>query len=461
MMITSYNKIRDAERGVLQRQFKKSSFFLSKQHRQPTKLAIFDFDSTLFFSPLLSPTIWHPSLIRVATSESVYGPGWWRDIRSLDLGPTQELEKTAWKGFWNEKIVAEARACIEDSDTMTIVLTGRRYHPFHHLIPLMLSSKGLEFDVIGLRPDPERVSEDYDWQVNHGGSVCYNLSGSVFQSTMHFKTCFILNILHNVPSLKQVTMWDDRLPHVKRFKEYLGGLVKTGLIQKGHVIYVPGIRPKYNPVWEKRVIGHIIETHNKALLAHRQDGLKRGKIEQRIPTWPHSEDPLDTSQKPLQLFPLPAATIVRLSSTCTQQLKQTYLPLFKQQQQHRSNGGGEELEFFGDAVYVSSEALDNNSIPVGNIGDQVQVAIKAYSNTPHHFSLRVKIKTMTYMLPLWFKPSEYNDILHDRNAHWITTQGNTITGQIDYVYRLGVVEKKAEKRSATEDSLRPSVRPKP
>lgn len=453
----------------MQRQFEQSHFFekQKKQPCQPKELAIFDFDSTLFFSPLLSPTIWHPSLIQVATAESVYGPGWWRDIRSLDLGPTEELKKTAWEGYWNEAIVTKAKSCIKDPNIMTVVLTGRRYHPFHHLIPLMLSAKGLVFDVIGLRPDPEHVSKDYHWKIDYG-QVCYNLSPSVFDSTIHFKSCFILNLLHNIPSIENVTMWDDRLPHVRRFEDYLSTLAQLHTIKKGHVVYVPGIRPRYNPAWEKSVISHIIQTHNKATIAHRYQGLKHGKIEHHVQSWALTEDPLDASQKPLQLVSLPAATIVRLSTQCTQQLKDTFTPLFKAQfKTKRHKLAGEALEFFGDAVYLShKEVLSNQLLPIeGSLGDKVNMTVSHYSSSNLYFVLHVKIESRKFILPLWFKPSEYHLVFNKEPFRWIpVNQPIPISGHIDYVYRLGVTEKSLEKRSSLDDEddeqeiSRPSLR---
>lgn len=432
-------------------------------------MAIFDFDSTLFFSPLLSPTIWHPNLIRVATAESVYGPGWWRDIRSLDLGPFEELKKNAWEGFWNEDIVQQARDCINDEDTMTIVLTGRRYHPFHLLIPAMLDAKGLQFDLVGLRPDPEHVS-DNQWEVKQGQQyLTYNLTSSVFKSTMHFKTCFILNIIHNIPSIRNVTMWDDRIHHVKKFKEYLDAVKETQVIDYGDVIYVPGIRPKYNPEWEKNVIRHIIETHNKALVEHVKDGYKNGKVQQRL-AWPtvfEKEDPLgSSSEMPLKLTLLPAATVVKISSESTEKLRKAYRPylarqLVKKRGTKWTYRGGEKPQFFGDYVYLSQKVISSEYIPVGSVGSEVGVTIKAYSNCPPLTCLILKVEIdgnneNDYLLPLYYKPSEYFDIFKMRDIEWCPVKSDKslpthLKGKVDYAYRLGVVEKTIEKRSRYSD----------
>ena len=86
----------------------------ANMHAAPTNLAVFDFNSTLFLTPSPSPTIWHSSLIHALTTEGLWGPGWWRDIRSLELGPQAVLENSQWNGYWNEDIVAKARAAIAD-----------------------------------------------------------------------------------------------------------------------------------------------------------------------------------------------------------------------------------------------------------------------------------------------------------------------------------------------------------
>lgn len=428
-----------------------SHFYKHQQNTQPKKLAIFDFDSTLFFSPLLSPTLWHPKLISLATTESVYGPGWWRDIRSLDLGSFEELKKTAWNGFWNEKTVKEARECISDPDTMTVVLTGRRFHPFHLLIPDMLESKNLQFDLIGLRPDPEHTTENH-WEVRNGyQKLTYNLASSVFKSTMHFKTCFILNILHNVPSLKNVVMWDDRIPHVYRFREYLSQLHQSRVIDTSSVIYVPGIRPKYNPDWEIRVMQHIIDTHNKAVMDHSVNGKKEGKFEQRL-RWPNveKEDPLELSpDAPLKLTQLPCATIVKLSERDSDHLYDKYKPIFKKQLDMFSSRdlGGEQPVYFGDSIYISSQkVIPSNSIYDGPIGTRVEVTIKAYSEATQLSCLlllaQIDDNRSEYILPLWYKPSEYNDIFKLKNVKWTPVKDSLVLkGRVDYQYRLGVEDK--------------------
>lgn len=334
----------------------------------------------------------------------------------------------------------------------------------------MLDAKGLQFDLVGLRPDPEHVS-DNQWEVKQGQQyLTYNLTNSVFKSTMHFKTCFILNIIHNIPSIRNVTMWDDRIHHVKKFKEYLDAVKDTQVIDYGDVIYVPGIRPKYNPEWEKNVIRHIIETHNKALVEHVKEGYKNGKVQQRLawPTIVEKEDPLgSSSEMPLKLTLLPAATVVKLSSESTEKLCKAYKPyltrqLVKKRGTKWTYRGGEKLQLFGDYVYLSQKVISSEYIPVGSVGSEVGVTIKAYSNCPPLKCLILKVEIdgnngNDYLLPLYYKPSEYFDIFKMRDIEWCPVKSDKslpthFKGKVDYAYRLGVVEKTIEKRSHYSDS---------
>jgi len=65
---------------------------------------VFDFDQTLFQSPLPNPALWDPSFIGVLTSWNYCGTGWWHNPGTLELG--LETEASCWEGWWNEDIVS-------------------------------------------------------------------------------------------------------------------------------------------------------------------------------------------------------------------------------------------------------------------------------------------------------------------------------------------------------------------
>ena len=91
------------------------------------KLAIFDFDSTLFKSPLPSQELWTPSFVGTIISDCQ----WFSDHRTLahpylPLSPNDD--------WWNIDIVSKAKTSLTQKDTLTVLLTGRRKQIFHDRI---------------------------------------------------------------------------------------------------------------------------------------------------------------------------------------------------------------------------------------------------------------------------------------------------------------------------------------
>ncbi|KAI9310973.1 hypothetical protein BX666DRAFT_1125855 [Dichotomocladium elegans] len=322
----SYADVLDHEKAILDRQFDGTLFAKETPHRRPTKLAIFDFDSTLFYSPLLSPSIWHPTLVHAVTNEGQLGPGWWRDIRSLELGA--DVENSRWDGFWNPEVVRQARECIADESTLTVVLTGRRVHPFFDKVSAMLASQNLRFDMTCLRPDPENPEVD---------------NQSVFASTMEFKLAFILHLLHRVPSLSTVTMWDDRPHHVKKFQLFLDTLkYEQHLLTACHVHQVRPIRPVFNPDWERETVQKIIENSSYVLT------------------------------------PKAAATVITLENKSRDILRRMF-PEFRTPRNHT----GEVPVFSGTEVFLALKPLSRMAVPFGGIGCTVQIRVTDISEQPH------------------------------------------------------------------------------
>ncbi|CEP11644.1 hypothetical protein [Parasitella parasitica] len=231
------NESSDLERGVLSRQLRNS----------PKQL------------PVAFPNIWHTSFVNAITTENLFGPGWCSLRVHLD-------KDDLWCRYWNEDVVAQVKESMVDPSHLTALLTGRRYHPFHELIDNILASKELEFDIVGLRPDPESS------EPKTLNALMFNHEPNVFETNMHFNTSFIVNILDNIPSITSIIMWDDRQSHVCVFKEYLAGMKEKILIKDGKIICVVTARPKYNPEWELQTVKAMLDTHNSAIHALRHTG---------------------------------------------------------------------------------------------------------------------------------------------------------------------------------------------
>lgn len=97
-------------------------------------LAVFDFDNTLFRSPLPPPT---------------HKGGWWS--RPESLGPPHVDEKPG-HDMWNTRVVAAARKAISDPTTYSVLMTGRLHYRFSKRVNELLRMQGLHFDAVYLNP---------------------------------------------------------------------------------------------------------------------------------------------------------------------------------------------------------------------------------------------------------------------------------------------------------------------
>ncbi|KAL0095527.1 hypothetical protein F4703DRAFT_1729270, partial [Phycomyces blakesleeanus] len=441
--------------GILQRQFEASPFakgYTTKTN--PTILKIFDFDSTLFLSPLLSSNIWHKSLINAVIKENLLGPGWWRDYRSLELGPFDQLEEKAWDGYWNEDVVSEARKAIADPNSLTVMLTGRRYHPFYSIVYPILKSKGLFFDAIGLRPDPEDKEPD-----NSG--LMYNVMPNVFQTTMSFKSSFIVNLLANVPSLQNIIMWDDRAAHIIAFSKYLEDMTKEDIIVGGEMIPVKAVRPKYNPEWEYAVVNNIIDSHNKSIERYFQHKSENPDINytESEEVWEQStivnNGSLATWKDQYKIAPIKTSIVVNLEKDAVGVLKNCFELFYEKEiTQGRKVAqwemvGGEGNIYFGVHVFLGQCSFDED-IPFGGLGSSVDVKVISRSQgcPDHGMLLKVLLKASQdeeygpeeYILPLWHKPSKYLS-LNEANYMWCELEVEhqlVLCGEMQYGYLLGV-----------------------
>jgi HAD domain family 1 in Swiss Army Knife RNA repair proteins len=216
-------------------------------------LDIFDFDSTLFMSPHMSQ-VCSKTLNSIVLAEGAIGPGWWRDINSLTLGDNTKLQQSAWDSYWNDEVVEDAKRSIADSSKLSVMLTGRRVHPFGQIITSMLESKGLQFDIVALRPDPIDVVEE---------GTLFNSGIQAFNNTMEFKKSFLLDLLEREPSLRRLVMYDDRKNHVVKFEQWIGQLVAQHVILSGKVFHIISPPRGFDPGLELACMKRIVDEHNK------------------------------------------------------------------------------------------------------------------------------------------------------------------------------------------------------
>lgn len=158
------------------------------------RLEIFDFDNTLFKSPL-QPEGWKG--------------GWWGKPHSLNEPHVPANPGPEW---WNAKVLAAARRATKDPDCWAILCTGRVERIFRPRVASLLRSQGLVFD---------------DSFFNTGGA------------TEDFKKRVISQYLKEDP-WDSVVIWEDRANHLAQFK----ALVQSfGIPVVAHLVHGDNVSP--------------------------------------------------------------------------------------------------------------------------------------------------------------------------------------------------------------------------
>lgn len=221
---------------------------------------IYDFDNTLFSSPLPNRALWSTSSCgQLQAQDFLYNGGWWHNpaILAATGDGLQVEEGRSWEGFWNEKIVELCRLSAEEEDVISVMLTGRGESKFAELIGKMLKAKGLNFDMVCLKPS---VSP----------------SGELFTSTLGFKQALLRDIVYTYQSALEIRIYEDRPKHTKSFREFFTDLNRA--IQQGmgpvhraqikcDVIQVTEQETTMDPISEAAEVQAMINTHNTAILS--------------------------------------------------------------------------------------------------------------------------------------------------------------------------------------------------
>ncbi|KAH8687468.1 hypothetical protein BGZ60DRAFT_475538 [Tricladium varicosporioides] len=218
-------------------------------------LHVYDFDNTLFNSPLPNPKLWNgPTIGFLQTQDTFATGGWWHDARIL--GATGEgIEKEeprAWEGWWNERIVELIELSMQQKDALAILLTGRGQDNFAGLVKKMVASKGLDFDLVTLKPKSGPSNER-------------------FSNTMNFKQTFLESLMETYKYADEIRVYEDRLRHVKGFRDYfteynrrqngIGGEPTRGPIT-AEVVQVADGATQLDPVNETAEVQRLINDHN-------------------------------------------------------------------------------------------------------------------------------------------------------------------------------------------------------
>lgn len=222
---------------------------------------VYDFDNTLFSSPLPNPQLWHPACLGLLQAWEVFAQGgWWHnvDILASTGGGVDIEEPRGWKGWWNESVVELAENSISDKEVVTVLLTGRGESNFADLINRMCNARQLDFDMIVLKPE-------------------VGPAGQQFPSTLDFKQSYLRDLVltyHNANTLK---IYEDRVKHVKAFRDFFDRMTKSlstfsqagasperGPLQ-ADVIHVCELKSSLDPQAETTAIQKAVNYHNRVI----------------------------------------------------------------------------------------------------------------------------------------------------------------------------------------------------
>jgi hypothetical protein len=226
----------------------------------------------VFKTPLPNPKLWHGTTIGMLASADVFvNGGWWHDSRILAAtgGGIAKEEPRAWAGWWNETVVELVQLTMKQQDALCILLTGRSESGFGELVKRMTTSKGLEFDLMTLKP-----------AVGPGNER--------FASTMQFKQQFLTSLMETYKHAEEIRIYEDRPKHVKGFRDFmelyndrLHEAQLTGIPARppisAEVVQVAEMATSLDPVTEVAEVQHLVNAHNEALVK-RPQGLRGERL---------------------------------------------------------------------------------------------------------------------------------------------------------------------------------------
>ena len=152
------------------------------------------------------------------------------------------------------------RLSMQDPQTLNVLLTGRKESGFGELIGRMIASKGLEFDIVALKP-------------------AVGPSGETFNSTMLFKQALLRDVIFTYSPAEELKIYEDRVKHVKGFRDFFAelnsNLMATAAFDTApaarkpitaEVIQVADLEAAMDPVTEVAEVQQMINVHNQAIL---------------------------------------------------------------------------------------------------------------------------------------------------------------------------------------------------
>ena len=213
-----------------------------------TQLCVFDFDSTLFRSPLPNPKLWSSKLAGKLISDC----WWFFDARTLQSPYIPENPSNEW---WNAEVVEKVAAALANPENLVIVLTGRNRRIFDSRIKQLIHEKTYPTLPVHLIICKEVKA------LEESGS------GKEYASTLDFKIGVLTEFLSEFPSINSIALYDDRENHIKLFDQTLDIWKKGGKITSFTLQLVTETDMYMEADIEKELVFDLVKSHNDRIAA--------------------------------------------------------------------------------------------------------------------------------------------------------------------------------------------------
>lgn len=210
--------------------------------------------------------------------------GWWHDSRVLAAtgGGLEKEEPRAWEGWWNDKVAQLVRLSVKQPDALCVLLTGRAEQAFADLVKRIVASKGLDFDLVCLKPQVSPTNQ-------------------LLHSTMHFKQVFLNALMETYTKASDINIYEDRPKHTKNFRDFLAEYNRRQILTPtrgplaADVLQVLNAPTHLDPVVEVAMVRQMMLEHNAALPTRPSDPLQpRLQIKKTVSFTGYMISPRDT-----------------------------------------------------------------------------------------------------------------------------------------------------------------------
>ena len=211
-------------------------------------LWVFDFDSTLFRSPLPNPKLWSSKLIGKLISDCC----WFYDERTLCAPYIPSVPSNEW---WNSDLVRKVEEALQEPNNLVILLTGRNRGKFGNRIKELCRIKqdpALPFHFVFCK----EITSLEEVEIK-----------KAYASTFDFKTGVLAELLEQFPSISRIVMFDDRENHIKLFKEKLEAWKDLDKIKSFEMNLVSDLDLTMPQDLESTLVLDLIKSHNDRIIA--------------------------------------------------------------------------------------------------------------------------------------------------------------------------------------------------